>query len=111
MSRKLATILLGFFIVTAVFGPRLVLANSEPIHSSCHETSKEMPTICAIHCLTTAINENEVNFNLTPITEFFVPIVFEDFLISEVSPSTQLFFEKATVFRDAKTILTTIKRE
>jgi len=112
MSRKLAIILLGFFIVAAAFGPRLTLASSMlPKHSSCHEAPVEMPAACAVHCLTNAINENEVDFNLVFSPELFVPAVVEDFVVPEIFVSLQSYFEKATVFRDAKNILTTIKRE
>ncbi|MFH1089217.1 MAG: hypothetical protein V1716_02220 [Candidatus Uhrbacteria bacterium] len=111
MSRKLVTILLGFFILAAAFGPRLALANSEPVHGSCHETPKEMPTACAIHCLTTAINDNELDEISTPIFSLFVPVIFE----TNFSPITEKvfipFFVEAKVFRDNYPHLTVVKKE
>jgi len=111
MSRKLATILLGFFVLATAFGPRLALANSEPVHSSCRETPKEMPTDCAIHCFTKAVSENKVEFNLIPNFDFFTPVVIEESVFQEFVFLPQTIFDRAVVFKDPKIILTTVKRE
>jgi len=111
MSHKLATILLGFFVLAAAFGPRLVLANNEPIHGSCHETPKEMPTACAVHCLSVAINENEVDSVLDSVIDFSAPVMNKnDLVFFDVKNKTDFFLE-LTVFREIYPILTTIKRE
>jgi len=111
MSRKLATILIGFFLVAVAFGPRLVLANFEPVHSDCHKTPQEMSTTCAVHCLTTAISENEIDLNLTPSFEWFVPATVSEVLMPNLNFWPPTFFERAKVFKDPRVILTTIKRE
>jgi len=111
MFHKLTTILLGFLIIVAVFGPRLILADNKPVHGSCHDTPKEMSTTCAIHCLTTAINNNELKEILAPIFVLSIPVVSEiDFL-----PMTEKvfipFFEEPRVFRDNYPHLTVVKKE
>jgi len=111
MFRKLAAILLGFFVLAAVFGPRLALANSEPVHGSCHETPKEMPTSCAVHCLTTAINDNELNEISAPILNLFVPAIFETNFSSITEKVFIPFFVESKVFRDNYPHLTVVKKE
>lgn len=110
MSHKIATIFLMLTFLVAAVSPTVVLAQAQDVHS-CHETPVAMPTTCAVHCLSNVINENEIDFSLTSGVELFIPAITEDLVVPQVSVSPLKTFEKAGVFRDARIILSTIKRE
>lgn len=111
MSHKLIIFLIGLFLITATFGPRLVLAENMPVRPSCHETSAEMPTACAIHCFFKAVSETKVEIVPTLSVDFIFPGANSLFSAVPISRAVFCSFFEDAVFRDRSVILTIIKRE
>lgn len=110
MPSHFFTILLVLIFLAPAAGPVAVLPQAKTSHN-CHKEPVEMPVACAVHCLSNALHESEVNFNLTPSAEFFAPTAINDHRPPETPWVSSFDFNEAAVFRDSRIILATVKRE